>query len=170
MKRLLIAALATTLVATHASAEMTVQDAYVRTSTPSSTSGAAFMVLINEGDKDDRLIAAATDVAGRVELHRHSEDANGVMRMGEIAGGIAVPAGGRHALARGGDHVMLMGLDAPLAQGDEITMVLTFEEAGEITVPVLVDSERAPDHGAMDHGAMDHGQMDHSTMDHSATD
>lgn len=164
MTRLLTAAMAATLFATHAWAEITVQDPYVRTSTPTSTSGAAFMVLINEGDSDDRLIAASTDVAGRAELHRHSEDANGVMRMGEIEGGIALPAGGRHALARGGDHVMLMGLNAPLVQGDEITMVLIFEEAGEVTVQVPVDSERKPDHGGMAH------DMDHSEMDHGKTD
>lgn len=131
--------------------DIMVQDPYVRSSTPSSVTGAAFFVLINNSDTDDRLIAARSDVAKRVELHTHQEDANGVMKMMEIEGGIPVPAGGMHALRRGGDHVMLMGLTAPLRQGEQISVTLTFEKAGDIDVSVPVDSARKPDHGAMDH-------------------
>lgn len=131
--------------------DIAVKDPYVRTSTPSSVTGAAFMMLVNSGDTDDRLIAASTDVAGRVELHTHIEDANGVMKMTEIEGGIAVPAGEMHHLKRGGDHVMLMGLTRALEQGEEITVTLTFEKAGDITVQIPVDRERKPGHGAMDH-------------------
>ncbi len=128
-----------------------VKDPYVRSSTPSAPTGAAFMVLMNHSDADDRLIAATSDVAKRVELHTHKEDANGVMRMGEIEGGIVVPAGGAHMLKRGGDHVMFMGLTAPLEQGGEITVTLTFEKAGDIDVTIPVDHERKPSHGSMDH-------------------
>ncbi|QFT57689.1 hypothetical protein FIU94_02530 [Sulfitobacter sp. THAF37] len=152
MTRFLTAAVAATLLAAPALADITVKDAYVRSSTPSSVTGAAFMTLTNDGAEDDRLIAASSDVAGKVELHTHNEDENGVMRMTEIEDGIAVPAGGMHQLARGGDHVMFMGLNAPLEQGDEIAVTLTFEKAGEMQVMIPVDHERKPDHGAMSHG------------------
>jgi copper(I)-binding protein len=151
MKRFLTAAAAVTLFAAPAFAEIMVKDAYVRSSTPSSVTGAAFMVLMNDGTEDDRLIAASSDVAGRVELHTHIQDANGVMRMTEIEGGIPVLAGGMHMLQRGGDHVMFMGLSAPLEQGSEIAVTLTFEKAGEMQVMIPVDHERKPDHGAMTH-------------------
>lgn len=151
MKRHLTAALAVMLLAAPALAEIMVSDAYVRSSTPTSASGAAFMTLMNEGDEDDRLIAVSSDVAARVELHTHSEDENGVMRMSEIEDGIALPAGGMHQLARGGDHVMFMGLTGPLEQGSEIAVTLTFEKAGEMQVMIPVDHERKPDHGAMKH-------------------
>jgi copper(I)-binding protein len=151
MKRFLTAAAAVTLFAAPAFAEIMVKDAYVRSSTPSSVTGAAFMVLMNDGTEDDRLIAATSDVAGRVELHTHIQDANGVMRMTEIEGGIPVPAGSMHMLQRGGDHVMFMGLSAPLEQGSEIAVTLTFEKAGEMQVMIPVDHERKPDHGAMTH-------------------
>ena len=147
MKRFLTAAAAVTLFAAPAFAEIMVKDAYVRSSTPSSVTGAAFMVLMNDGTEDDRLIAATSDVAGRVELHTHIQDANGVMRMTEIEGGIPVPAGSMHMLQRGGDHVMFMGLSAPLEQGSEIAVTLTFEKAGEMQVMIPVDHERKPDHG-----------------------
>lgn len=132
--------------------EIMVKDPYARSSTPSSVTGAAFLVLMNHGDTDDRLIGAATDVAKRVELHTHKEDANGVMKMMEVEEGFVVPAGGMHALKRGGDHIMLMGLTRPLEQGEEISVTLTFEKAGEIEVMVPVDRERKPDHGGTGHG------------------
>jgi len=135
--------------------DIMVKDAYARTSTMMSKSGAAFMTLMNHGSEDDRLIGASSDVAQRVELHTHKEDANGVMQMLEVEEGFPVPAGGMHALARGGDHVMFMGLNRPLAQGDIVTLTLTFEKAGDMTIEVPVDLERKPMHG-MQH---QHGQM-----------
>ena len=123
-----------------------VEDAYARASTPSSPSGAAFMVLTNAGEEDDRLLAVRAEAAARVELHTHAEDANGVMRMREIEDGLPLPAGESHALARGGDHVMLMGLTAPLEQGATLPITLTFERAGDVEVEVIVDHERKATH------------------------
>lgn len=152
MTRFFTAAIAATLLLSSAAlAEIMVKDPYVRASTPTSASGAAFMQLMNMGDDDDTLVGASSDVAGRVELHTHTEDANGVMRMGEIEGGIPVPAGETAMLKRGGMHVMFMGLNGPLEQGAEIDVTLTFEKAGDVQVKVLVDHDRKPDHGTMDH-------------------
>lgn len=137
-------------------ADITVEDAYARSASPMAKSGAAFMILHNAGATDDRLVSAASDAAMRVELHTHKATGDGVMQMMEVEDGFVVPAGGTHALARGGDHVMLMGLAQPMRQGDTITVTLTFETAGEITVEIPVDLERAPDPG-MGHG-MQHGQ------------
>lgn len=134
-------------------AAIKIEDPYIRSSTAMSTSGAAFMVLMNHGDKDDRMVAAASDIAERVELHTHIQDANGVMRMVEVEDGFAVPAGGMRALQRGGDHVMFMGLRQPLEQGQTINVTLTFEHAGDIAVEIPVDLERKPMHG-MQHGTM----------------
>ena len=128
-----------------------VHDAYARSSGKSAKSGAAFMVLMNQGDSDDRLISAQSDIAKRVELHTHKENADGVMQMIHVEDGFVIPAGGQHELARGGDHVMFMGLTAPLEQGDTISVTLTFEKAGPITVEIPVDLARKPKHGKM-HG------------------
>ncbi|MCO8146182.1 copper chaperone PCu(A)C [Rhodovulum tesquicola] len=122
--------------------DIEVQDPYARASTMMSKSGAAFMVLVNTGAEEDRLVSAASDVAERVELHTHEADANGVMRMVEVEEGFAIPAGGSHALKRGADHVMFLGLTRPLAQGDSVTVTLTFEKAGEMVVEIPVDMTR----------------------------
>lgn len=155
--KLLAAAAAAMLISTAAFAGDTimVHDPYVRSSTSKSTSGAAFMVLKNTGTEDDRLIGAQASIAKKVELHTHMEDANGVMKMMEIEGGIAIAAGEQHMLMRGGDHVMFMGLNEALVQGDVISLTLTFENAGDITVDIPVDHARKPGDNAhkMQHGS-----------------
>lgn len=117
-------------------------------------SGAAFFTIMNQSDTDDRLIAAQSDAAPRVELHTHIEDENGVMKMREIEGGIAIPAGETHALQRGGDHVMFMGLSEPMQQGATVQVTLTFEKAGDVVVDIPVDNARKSQHGG--HGSMGH--------------
>lgn len=123
------------------------EDAYARAATPSSKAGAAFMMLVNTSDQDDRLIAARSDVAKKVELHTHVDQGGGVMKMTQIEDGIALPAGSTHMMQRGGDHVMLMGLNQSLTQGDTISVTLVFETAGEVVIEVPVDNERKGTHG-----------------------
>lgn len=137
-------------------ADIMIDDSYARASGKSSKSGAAFMILRNMGAEDDTLIDARSTAAKRIELHTHIEDANGVMAMREDKDGFPVPAGGMHALARGGDHVMFMGLNAPFEQGAMIPLTLVFEKAGEIEISVPVDLERKPNHGAMKHKKKGH--------------
>lgn len=126
-----------------------VEDSYARSSSKSAMSGAAFMIISNHGDSDDRLIAAESDVAKRVELHTHIETADGVMQMTEIEGGIALPAGASHSLKRGGDHVMFMGLNAPMVDGETLTVKLIFEHADPVVIEIPVDQTRAPGEGMM---------------------
>lgn len=158
LKPLLAAALAA-LLATSALAQdgPHVEDAYARAS---ANSGAIFLTIVNHSDQPDRLLSAASDVAERVELHTHKEDANGVMQMLQVEEGFAISGGGTYKLDRGGDHIMLMGLTRPLAQGDTVTLTLTFERGEVVTLDVPVDNDRKPEaHGAMDHS----GHAGHST-------
>lgn len=135
-------------------ADMMVHDPYARAASPVAQSGAAFMEIMNIGDTDDRLIAAASDVAERVELHTHIMDGD-VMRMVHVEDGFAVPAGESIVLERGGMHVMFLGLTRSLEQGDEVEVTLSFEDAGEMRVMIPVDNERMP--SAMGHGHGGHG-------------
>ena len=161
MRNILVALATITLSAMPALADhqgLHINSPYARVSSESAQSGAIFFEIENHGDAD-RLIAAASDVAEKVELHTHKEDANGVMQMLQIEGGIEIPAHGGHALARGGDHVMLLGLTRSLKQGDTITLTLTFEQAGDVVVQVPVDNARKPDSA---HAGHDMGDQDHT--------
>lgn len=129
-------------------AEIAVSDPYARSASPVARSGAAFLVITNDGEADDRLIEARSDAAAVVELHEHIAEEGGVMRMREAKYGFVVPAGGAVMLERGGKHVMFMGLTAPWKQGDVIEVELEFEQSGTITIEIPVDLERKP---AMSH-------------------
>ena len=134
-----------------------VSDPYARSTGKVGASGAVFLHLMNHGTTDDRLIAAKSDVAAKVELHTHTLTAEGVMQMHEIEGGVPLPAGASHAFERGADHVMLMGLTRALKDGDTFPLTLVFDSGAEVTIDVPVDNQRKPGEGGMedhDHSAM----------------
>ncbi|WP_412505143.1 copper chaperone PCu(A)C [Roseovarius sp. SYSU LYC5161] len=139
-------------------AEITIEDPYARAAGVTAIAGAAFMTIHNESAIADRLVAARSDVAERVELHTHVADGD-VMRMIEVEEGFAIPAGEAHSLARDGDHVMFMGLRQPFEQGETITVTLTFEHAGEMTLEIPIDNDRPATgmDGGLDTEASDDG-------------
>jgi copper(I)-binding protein len=146
--------------------DIVIEEAYARSSGPTAKTGAAFFVISNTGDTEDRLISASTSASKIAELHTHIAGDNGVMLMRHDEDGFDVEAGGIHALKRGGDHVMMMGLTAPFVQGETVELTLTFEHAGEMSVIVPIDNERTPTHAEMDHGDMKHDEVDHEAMGH----
>ncbi len=96
----------------------------------------------NTGAEDDRLVAAASDIAAKGELHTHKQGTDGTMQMVHVPEGFPIPAGATHALQRGGDHVMFMGLTERPADGTTVHVTLTFEKAGVVELDVPVDSTR----------------------------
>jgi periplasmic copper chaperone A len=132
-----------------------VEAAYARVAMENAPAGAVFMEIVNHGTQDDRLIAAESDVAARAEMHTHVMSAEGMMQMLPVAEGFAVAAAQTYALARGGDHIMLMGLTRPMPEGSQFTLTLTFERAGKIVVVVPVRSDDPAGHDSMDHSGHD---------------
>jgi copper(I)-binding protein len=136
---------ASILMTTTAFAEgLMVKDPYARSARPNAPTGAAFMMLQNDTDQDLKLIGMRSDVAKRVELHTHIDKGDGIMQMRQIEGGIAISAGESHMMKRGGDHVMLMGLNQSLVDGETITVTFEFENAEDMTVEISIDSKRKP--------------------------
>lgn len=150
----------------HEAGDLVIDHPFARASaSPAVTAGAAYFKIMNEGD-DDRLISASTPMAARVELHTHEMTAD-VMRMREVPGGIELPEGETVVFKPGGLHVMLLGLTAPLVEGESFPLTLTFEQAGTVEVVVMVEGPQA---GAHKHGDHDHSGHDHSGHDHSEHD
>jgi copper(I)-binding protein len=94
-----------------------------------------FGTLTNGGDADIHLVAGTSPVASTVELHE-TVMSGGTMVMREAAGGFVVPAGGSFVLEPGANHVMLLGLTAPVPAGSDVEVVLTAEDGTEVTVVV----------------------------------
>ncbi len=147
MKTTLFAAVAVALPVAASAGDITVRDAYLRSS--SAMSGAGFMQIDNAGAADCRLAAVSTPAAGKAELHTHVDE-NGMMKMVQVPEGFTIPAGGHFALERGGPHVMLMGLTAPLEPGAEVALTLDFGDCGQVEVTAPVDNDRKPE-GAAGH-------------------
>lgn len=129
---------------------------WARASAGPARNSAAFMTIHNAGGAD-RLVAVAADVSERVELHTHMMEGD-VMKMRHVEA-VEVPANAMAELQPGGFHVMLIGLKAPLKEGEHFPLTLTFEKAGEITVDVAVEaiSSMGSAQGGMNHGGMNHG-------------
>jgi copper(I)-binding protein len=111
---------------------------WARASIGQAKAGAAYLTLSNAGSETDRLVAVESTAAKKTEIHTHSME-NGVMKMRPVEAA-EVPPGAPVVFQPGGLHVMLMGLKAPLAEGESFPLILVFEKAGRIEVSVKVES------------------------------
>src|SRR6516225_5780232 len=114
--------------------QLQVSNAWARATPAKAENGVAFVTI--QSPAPDRLVSALSPVAKKAELHT-MEMAGMVMKMRPLAG-LDIPAGQPVTLKPGGEHIMLMGLNGPLREGQSFPLTLTFEKAGarEVTVPV----------------------------------
>ncbi|WP_205609911.1 copper chaperone PCu(A)C [Noviherbaspirillum galbum] len=140
---------------------ISLDQARARPSVAGQPSGAAYLRIENKGSAPDRLVSAASPVAGSVEIHTMAMEGN-VMKMRE-ADGIALPPKSTVSMQPGmGYHIMLMGLRQPLKAGDKFPMTLTFEKAGKAELMVEVTpnaSAPAAQHGQSGHDGHDMNHM-----------
>jgi len=113
---------------------------FARAMLPGQPSGGGFVTVLNKGAAPDRLVAASSPAAGKVEVHS-MEIKDGVMVMRPVEGGLEVPAGGSLEMKPGGLHLMLMQVQDPFAAGTTVPLTLEFEVAGKVEIRLPV---RAP--------------------------
>jgi copper(I)-binding protein len=111
--------------------------------------GAGFLTIGNRGAAADRLVGASSPAARTTELHTHMREGE-VMRMRPVPG-IDIPPGGTVTLEPGGMHLMLIGLAAPLRQGETVPVTLRFERAGEVRVELRIEAAGARGPAAQQH-------------------
>ena len=108
-----------------------------RATAATAPTAAAYMKITNNGAAVDRLVAAKSDAADKVEVHEMKMEGS-IMRMRELEKGLEIPAGATVTLEPGGFHLMLIGLKAPLQQGTRVPVTLVFEKAGSIDIELAV--------------------------------
>ncbi len=101
---------------------------------------AIYMHVLNGSADTDTLISLSSSAAGLVELHETYELDNDMMGMREAENPI-FPGRAVVSMQPGGLHIMLMQLNPALNEGDEISLILNFALAGEISVTVPVQSQ-----------------------------
>ena len=116
-----------------------ISDAWARETVEGQMMAAAYFTIANPGSEEVRVTGVETPAAKSASFHRSMVE-NGVATMRAIEGGIVIDAGETATLEPGGDHVMLEGLVAPLAEGSSVAMTLTFADGRSETFDVDVVS------------------------------
>jgi len=133
MKYLLLALM---LAASPAAAQIKIENAWARATAPGSKIAAGYMVIHNQAAAPDRLIAASSLAAEKVETHVTFREAD-VFRMREVKA-YEIPAHGAFELKPGGAHLMFVNLKAPFKEGAKVPLTLRFERSGEVKIEMQV--------------------------------
>jgi copper(I)-binding protein len=121
----------------------------------SAKAAGGFMAITNNGTETDRLIGVESDIAMKSDVHESKVDANGVGTMTHVDA-IEIPPGETINLEHGGYHIMFMGLNGTLTEGEMHKAVLIFERAGRVEIEFQIDPPIGQ--GEMDHSG--HGTED----------
>jgi periplasmic copper chaperone A len=113
--------------------DLVIDHPWSRQSPMGATVAAGFLTITNNGKEEDRLLKATAAITPNVQLHDMKMDGD-VMKMVEIAGGIAIPPGATVELKPMSQHIMFMDLKAPVKEGDVVAGTLTFEKAGTVDI------------------------------------
>lgn len=130
-----------------AAAAVVASGAWCRPSPNGAKAGGCYVTL--KATTNDRLTGGSTPAAGSMQVHEMKME-GGMMKMAELTQGLPLPADQAVALAPGGNHLMLIGLTAPLVEGATVPLTLQFASAPAVTVQAAV---RQPEMAGMDHGA-----------------
>ncbi len=122
--------------AARAQADIRVAEAWVRVNPAEIATARGHVRLENTGNRLDRLLAAHSPVAERIELHTHVME-SAVPQMRRVAA-IDLPPGERVRLEPGGLHLMLLGLRQPLMAEQRFPITLVFERSAPLTLEFSV--------------------------------
>jgi len=115
-------------------------DAWARCSSGGASGAAGFFTLANGGSTADRLTAAASPVAARIEIHAIKVVGSGIA-MRPLPNGLNVPSGVTLTLKPRGYHLRLLDLRHALGKGTRVPVTLTFEKAGNIEIALVVGDD-----------------------------
>ncbi|WP_443076363.1 copper chaperone PCu(A)C [Streptomyces sp. NBC_01716] len=99
---------------------------------PVSDMASGFLTVANSGGAADKLTSVTSDISDDVTIHETKDQ-----KMRQVKS-FGIPAGGELNLARGGNHLMFMGLKKKLEEGQRISVELHFEKTGPIKVDLPV--------------------------------
>ena len=124
---------------------VTVEDAWCRVTPNGAKAGGCYVTIIASGN--DTLTGVTSDLADIAQVHEMKHE-DGVMKMAHLDNGLPLAAGVPAELKPHGNHIMLMGLKAPLVDGTTAKITLSFAKAEDVPVefavrtpPVVGDEE-----------------------------
>jgi len=126
---------------------VTVADALCRPTPKGRQTTGCYMTLT--ASAADRLVSVESPRAKYVQIHESRMESN-MMMMQQMRDGLPLVAGQATALAPGGNHLMMLGVEEPLVTGDTAVLKLTFATAAPVEVTARVAQPAA---GEYDHVA-----------------
>ncbi|KAK3575769.1 hypothetical protein CHS0354_030101 [Potamilus streckersoni] len=136
-----------------------VSDTWVRMMPPGAVNSAGYMYIKNTGTRDIKIVSADSDVSEKTELHTVIREGD-IMQMVPVDG-FTITAGGTFELKPGSYHVMLLGLKAPLKEGQEVEIMFKDADGNSLKIKAPVSSQMKKGSGpAMQYNKeMMHGHM-----------
>ncbi|WP_394204360.1 copper chaperone PCu(A)C [Shewanella waksmanii] len=131
-----------------ASANVALVEGFVRAMPPSVPNTAAYFTLENHGP-DLTLVSVDVTFAKEAQLHTVIEE-NGVVKMRQVES-FSVPMHGRLTLNESGEHVMLMGLKHQLPVGQNVELVLHFNDGSQLPISLPVSKQEMAKQGEGHH-------------------
>ena len=110
---------------------LSTHDAWARPA-DSGAMSAVYFTLGNAGAESDTLVAVASEIAARTEMHVSMQQGR-TMHMSQVTS-LPVPADDSVAFRPLGAHVMLMDLRRPLVPGDTLSVTLSFHSGRTVEV------------------------------------
>jgi hypothetical protein len=113
-----------------------VRNAWVRAVLPVQKSTALYMTIINNSNNTLRLVDVKSNIASHTMIHRTVEE-EGIAKMRHQDSLVITP---KDAIVfrPGGLHVMFMGLNQAVSEGDTVDVILIFDDGRELTVEAVV--------------------------------
>jgi copper(I)-binding protein len=105
-----------------------------------------YMAIENDGDQPDRLLRASAPDFDAAEFHASAMQ--GATMTMQPVGAIDLPPHEIVRLAPGGFHIMLFDARTLYRADDTFPVILTFENAGEVRIDVLVEAAEGGAAGA----------------------
>ena len=118
---------------------MTVSDVWSRATAAGATTGVVYLTV--QSPTADQITGASVpaDIAAVAQLHETTGGGSSMMGMQQVSS-VSLPAGTAVAFEPGGYHIMLVDLAAPLTDGQQFPVTLTFAAAPPQTVTATVRS------------------------------
>jgi copper(I)-binding protein len=102
-------------------------------------SAALYFTLHNQSETPTKItgVSVSSDIASDAQIHT-TEMNDDMMRMREVKEGIVIAPNDSLSFAPGGYHVMLLGLEKGLVEGNSVSLTLSFDSAADYIVELPV--------------------------------
>lgn len=101
---------------------------------------AAYMTIANRGREADVLKRVHTKRGKSVQMTQATINADGVMQMRAVEGGLPIEAGASLVFEPGGTQLLLKGLSGTFDASEQLLLTLEFDRAGPVDVLVPVNA------------------------------